>query len=308
MPAGRVVAALVTVQVLFGVHYFIAKLGLALVEPRAWAAIRIAGAAVLLLAWQALVRRRGWPPQRALASLAWYALFGIMLNQILFAEGLSRTTPSHSAILNSLIPVLTHAFAIAAGQERATLRRWLAFAVSFASVLVLLRVEQFRLDDRLVAGDLLTLANAISFAIFLVISRDAMRRLDPLAATACILGFGAMGIVAVGAPALAATSFVALPAAFWGYAAFTIVFATVATYALNAWALGRTESSVVALFIYLQPPIATALSMGLGGERPEPRFYVAAVGVFLGLALALGGPRQPTISGPRGLRPAKPES
>jgi drug/metabolite transporter (DMT)-like permease len=306
--AGRVVVALVTVQVLFGIHYYVAKLGLAWVAPRAWAAIRIVGGAALLLLWQAVVRRRGWPPRHAWGALAVYACFGVVANQILFAEGLARTTPSHSAILNSLIPVLTHAFAIAAGQERGTRRRFVAFAVSFASVLVLLRVEQFRLDDQLVLGDLLTLANGISFAIFLVLSRDAMRRFDPLAATACILGCGAVGIAGAGAPALAATPFAALPAVFWGYVAFTIVFATVATYALNAWALARTDSSVVALFIYLQPPIATALSMGFGGERPEPRFFLAAAGVFAGVGLALGGVRQPTLSGPSGLRPAKPAS
>ena len=34
---------------------------------------------------------------------ALYALFGIVINQVLFAEGLARTTPSHSAIINSLI-------------------------------------------------------------------------------------------------------------------------------------------------------------------------------------------------------------
>jgi drug/metabolite transporter (DMT)-like permease len=317
VPSGRVVAALVAVQVFFGLHYLLAKLALAHVPPRAWAAIRIAGAAILLVGWQALVRRRGWPARRELPRLALYSLFGVALNQILFAEGLARTTPAHSAILNSLIPVMTHALAIAAGQERATARRWTAFGVSFVSVLVLLRVERFRLDDALVVGDLLTLANGAAFSAFLVLSRDAMRRLDPLGATTCILGFGAAAIVAVGAPALAATPMAALPLGFWLCAAYAILFATVGAYALNAWALARTDSSTVALFIYLQPPLATVLSMVFWGERPGLRFFVAAAGVLAGVGLALGRGRpaqppdaepQPTIKGPSGLRPAKPSS
>jgi drug/metabolite transporter (DMT)-like permease len=135
-----------------------------------------------------------------------------------------------------------------------------------------------------------------------------MRRLDPLGATACIVGFGAAGIVAVGAPALAANPFAAVPAHFWWLVAFTILFATVGTYFLNAWALARTDSSMVALFIYLQPPIATALSMLFLDERPGLRFFVAAAGVFAGVALAVRGEPQPTRSGPSGLRPAKPSS
>lgn len=304
----RVVAALVAVQMFFGLHYPIAKIGLAMVEPKAWAALRIAGAAILLLGWQAMGRRRGWPPRRDWGKLAGFAVLGIVLNQILFAEGLARTTPSHSAILNTLIPVMTHGLAIAAGHERATARRWMAFALSFAGVAVLLGREAFRPQSTLVVGDLLTLANAASFSIFLVVSRNAMRRLDPIGATACILGFGACGIVAVAAPSLASTSFATLPPAFWACAAFAIVFATVATYALNAWALARTDSSMVALFIYLQPPLATFVSMTFFGERPGLRFFVAAALVLGGVGLALGGERQPTMSGPKGRRPAKPAS
>lgn len=282
----RVAAALIAVQVFFGVHYFAAKLALGMVPARAWATMRIAAAAALLLLWQAL-RRRGTPPRREWARLALFALFGITLNQILFAEGLSRTTPSHSAILNSLIPVMTLVIAMIARHERATPGRLGAVAVSFVSVLVLLRVESFRLDDRLVVGDLLTLANGASFSLYLVMSRGAMRRLDPLGATAVILGFGALGVSAVGATALAQVPFAALPLRFWLLVGYAVVFATVVTYGLNAYALSHTDSSMVALFIYLQPPIATALSMIFLGERPGPRFWIAAAGVFTGVGLAI---------------------
>src|SRR5262249_35875503 len=167
-----------------------------------------------------------------------------------------------------------------------------------------------RLDDRLVVGDLLTLANGASFSLYLVISRDAMRRLDTIAATAWILGFGACGIALLGAPVLVHTNLAALPLRFWGYVAYAVVFATVATYALNAYALAHTDSSVVALFIYLQPPIATALSMLFLGERPEARFFVAAIAGFAGVALAVIGraSAQPTESGPSGRLPASPAS
>jgi len=282
----RVGAALLAVQVFFGVHYFAAKLALGMVPARAWATLRIVAAALLLLGWQ-LLRRRGMPPRHEWGRLALFSLFGITINQLLFAEGLSRTTPSHSAILNSLIPVMTLVIAMIVRHERATPARIGAVAVSFVSVLVLLRVESFRLDDRLVVGDLLTLANAASFSLYLVMSRRAMRRMDPLGATAVILGFGALGVSAVGAPALAQVPFATLPVRFWLLMGYAVVFATVVCYGLNAYALSHTDSSMVALFIYLQPPIATALSMIFLGERPDLRFWIAALGVFAGVGLAI---------------------
>jgi drug/metabolite transporter (DMT)-like permease len=282
----KVGLALVLVQVFFGIHYFAAKIILQTMPPRAWAAVRIAAAAALLMAYDLVFLRRH-PARADLGRLAVYSLFGVVFNQILFAEGLARTTPAHSSIINSLIPVMTLGIALLVGRERSTPGRILSIVISFASVLLLLGVENFRIENTLVAGDLLTLANGFSFSIFLVISRDFLRRNDPLAATAWLLVFGAAGIVAVGAGPLSRVEFGALPARFWLLAAYAVVFATVLAYFLNYYALRHTDSSMVALFIYLQPPIATALSMAFLGERPGPRFWVAAGGIFLGVFLAV---------------------
>jgi len=61
----------------------------------------------------------------------------------------------------------------------------------------------------------------------------------------------------------------------------------VLTYVLNYWALARVPSSVVALFIYVQPLIAATLSAALFGERPAPRVLAGAALIFAGVFLAL---------------------
>lgn len=309
----RVYAALVLVQIIFGVNYFVSKLILERMSPRAWASLRVAGAALLLFTFNALWLRlypRRW---RDVAPLLVFALFGVVLNQLLFVEGLSRTTPSHSALINSLIPVMTLGFALVLRHESWTLRRVLSMLLAFASVLMLLGVENLRFDEAWVLGDLLTLANASSFSLFLVLSRDYLRRNHALASTVFLFAFGSVGMLAIGGRDLVRVDFAALPAAFWAQAAFVIVFATAVVYVLNYYALQHVESSMVALFIYLQAPIATLLSVALLGERPSPRFYLAAVGIFVGVflavgrrALAAGAPQ--ALRAPSGRRPAKPLS
>jgi len=283
----RVFGALVLVQVIFGVHYFVAKLALTMMPPRAWSALRILGGAGLLVLFNALFLRRRPHGAGDLARFALFALLGVVINQVLFAEGLSRTTPSHSALINSVIPVATLGFALLLRQERGTRRRLTSILVAFAGILVLLRVESFRIQEEWVLGDLMTLANASSFSLFLVLSRDTLRRTHPLAATSWLLGLGALGIVAVGGGQLAAVDFGALPARFWALAAYVIVFATALAYFLNYYALGHVDSSLVALFIYLQAPLATLLSYVYLGERPEPRFFVAAAAIFSSVFLAV---------------------
>ncbi|UCE01687.1 MAG: DMT family transporter [Candidatus Latescibacterota bacterium] len=283
----HVYGALVMVQVLFGVHYFAAKLILETMTPRAWATIRVLGAATILMLYNVVVVRRHPASLADVGRLALFALFGVVCNQVLFVEGLSRTTPSHSSIINSLIPVVTLGIAMLLGMERPTRRHVLSIFVAFAAVLVLLRVESFRLEDQLVVGDLLTLANATSFSLFLVISRRYLQRTHPMMATAYLFVLGAIGIATLGVGPLQEVSFAALPSRFWWLAAYAILCATALTYFLNFYALRRVESSTVALFIYLQAPIATLLSMLFLGERPGPRFWIAAAGIFLGVYLAV---------------------
>ena len=79
----------------------------------------------------------------------------------------------------------------------------------------------------------------------------------------------------------------ALPWWAWGAMAYTVLGATVGAYALNAFALRHTDSSVVGFFVFLQPLIATAVSALSGGERINWRFATASALVVVGVALVL---------------------
>ena len=279
-----VVGVLLLVQLFFGLHYVAAKSLLRWIDPAAWALVRVAGAA-LLLQLLALRRPSRRPGRREWGRLAVFALFGVVLNQVLFIEGLSRTTPAHSALIMTMIPLLTILFAVLLGKERPTAARAAGLVLALAGVWILLHADRFRVAGDLLVGDLLTLTNATSYSLFLVISREYLVRNDPLVATARVFTLGAFGVAAYGLLPLSRVEPASLPWQAWSLAAFIIVFPTVGAYWLNYWALSRVASSMVALFIYLQPVIATASQWGLGQGAPGPRFYLAAVLVFAGVAL-----------------------
>ncbi|MGH9866542.1 MAG: DMT family transporter [Candidatus Polarisedimenticolia bacterium] len=285
-----VVSALVAVQVFFALHYVAARYIMDYVPPLAWATMRIVPAAGLLFGYALATRPRLIPrDRRELATIAWCSLFGVVINQICFVEGLARTSAAHSAIINTSIPVATLLIAILMRRERPTGRKLVGITLSLAGVLWLILHGGASLGGAWMTGDMLTLANAISYSFFLVISRPLLQRHNSLVVTALMLLFGAMGITAAGAPQLVRVSLAALPASVWWTGAFVVLFATVGAYILNAYALKRVDSSSVALFIYLQPVIAAAVAWAVRGERVGLEAVVAAAFIFAGVALSLMG-------------------
>jgi len=280
----RITIALLTVQLLFGVHYLAAKYIVAEMSPPAWATMRVLTSAVILLAL-ALITKRKFPNKCDSLILAGCSLFGVGINQAFFLEGIARTTGGHAALLNSQIPVFTLLIALLIGQEKLTLSKFLSFAFGSAGVLVLLEVDNFNPDRTMFIGDIFNLANALSFAIFVVMSRRVISRNDPLASTAVLFVFGSIWMLGYGGSELLTTNFTVLSkTAIWSMV-FTVLGATIGTYLLNYWVLARTRATHVALYIFLQPVIATILDVIILKENFGWRFPIATIFVLGALVL-----------------------
>lgn len=286
----RVHAALITVSLLFGANYVFTKRILASLPAPSWVLFRVAAAA-LVLGLLALRFGKRRPQPRLVLWLCFASLLGVVLNQILFTEGLALTRSEHSAVINACIPTWTLCLAVLFRQERFTPRRVLAVLVALGGVLTLFQVDQIVTGhvgigrDELV-GDLLTWANGVSFALHLILMRRLSPQLDPWWATA-VMFLAATAMVSVYAvPQLEAAHLEAVvtPPVVW-FAAYAVLCATVLTYALNTWALKHTHSSQVALYINVQPLVAVALGPFFAMPAPDWRFFVALAGVAIGLFL-----------------------
>lgn len=299
--AFRVHLALITVSLVFGGSYVFTKRLLVADPPvpaGAWVLFRIVAATVILVPLALALRRRqptNEPRRRVWPWLVVASFFGVGLNQVLFTEGMARTTPEHSAVVNACIPTWTLLVAVLAGQERLGLRRIVAILVALAGVFWLLGVDRMLFGDSApsdgtrgasLLGDLLTMANGIAFAIHLVMLRKLGRDVDPWTATAIMFVSGSLMISLWSAPQVTAASVDAVltAPAVW-YALYVILFATVLTYLLNTWALRHTHSSQVALYINVQPIVAAALNSALGAPLPGHRFFTALALVAIGLWL-----------------------
>lgn len=292
-----VAGSLVLVQVFFGLHYLAAQAVMEEIPPRAWALLRVAGALIVMLAVLKLAGLR-FPPREDWGRFAAFALFGIVINQLCFVEGLARTTPTHASLIMTTIPVVTFLMAVALRRERARPVTVAALLVAFLGALLVIRPERGTADGtRILVGDLLTVINATSFSFFLVVAKRTLERTHPIVATTALLLFGTLGMGVAGGVELARLDFASVSSTTWTLGVAIVLLPTVGAYLINSWALARVESSMVAFFIFLQPLIASGLSILFFGERPGIGIAVGAVLILLGSAMTIHGRARRGTSG-----------
>lgn len=282
-PGARVHAALITVQLLFALWPVAGASLLHYMTPAALVGVRLMLGAPILAALAKLHREK-LPRTRDLVRLAGLGALGISVNQILFVEGLSRSGPVNASIAVLLIPPFTVGAALLLGRERFVWSRAVGVAIALAGGAMLVRAERF--DGARMLGNLMLVGNTASYGVYLVLARATVARLGALRTVAWVMVLGGLEALPFTVMPTLAVDWANLPPAAWGAVAFVVLGPTVLTYLLNAWALSRAQSSLVAAYVYAQPPIAALASWWLLDILPGGRVVLAGAIIVVGLALA----------------------
>ena len=287
--------ALLTVSLLFGANYVVAKFALREVPPSGLVVVRACGTAVILFMASLLHRpARGREPLRPseFGQLFLYSLLGVSINQLCFLAGLDRSTATNASIMLVSIPVLTHAFAVMLGRERPSVATGAGIALGLAGALLLI-IPRGGIDfsSRTTIGNLLLLTGGCSYGLYLVLTRDILARHDPLRVISWTFVLAAITVLPFGAHDASRLFSGAITKAGWASIAFVVVAATVLPYLLNVWALARVESSFVAIYVLVQPLFAATLARVVLHERFGPHIAAAAALVVAGVVVSSFGPR-----------------
>jgi drug/metabolite transporter (DMT)-like permease len=279
---GKAVAALLTVQVLFGLFPVAAKKVLPFLDPWSLLGARVAGAAFCLLAIHLVLVRNPIPIRAMFPKVAGLAFLGVILNMGLFIVGLEMTSATEAVLVITTIPVFTYGIAVALGRERMGPRRLAGILLAVAGVVVLIG---FHPDPAHALGNLLVMANALSYAAFLVLARPTIQKYDALSLTTWVFLLGSVVFLPLGLANGLRGKLAALPAPEVGWLVFIILGASVLTYVLNTVMLRHVAASTVAAFTYVQPIFTAVASYLLLGETLPARILPAAALVFAGVWL-----------------------
>ena len=304
-----VVAALLTVYLVWGSTYLAIAVMIETLPPLLAAGVRYATAGVLLLAFlvarAAVKRGANAKPGERPAAVHWRSALIIGALLLLGGNGgvvlAERSIPSGvAAVLIATTPIWLAVFDAIATRRRPSplVIGGLIGGIAGVAVLVV-PVEGFDQLDLLGVG--LAVVAAISWATGSIYARRA-----PLPRSA-LLGTG-MEMVAGGAALLLAGTLLGEPAATdpgsfslrsllaVGY---LIVFGSILAFSAYTWLLANVPVSTVATYAYVNPIVAVALGAVFLSEEITPRTIVASV-VIIGAVVAMvsGRPREAEEPGP----------
>lgn len=282
----RAHAAILMANVIYGANFSIARIAMPeYIRPQGFILLRVVFALLLFWLFGRLKGIREKIEQKDHVRLFMMGMAGVAINQMLFFEGLSRTSNINAALIMTSTPIMVTAAAAFLFKERLSLPRMsgILLGVSGACTLILLRKDIH--GTATWQGDLMIFINAASYAVFIVGIKPLMRKYSPWTVIRWTFFYGLLMVTPFGFGQVAAIEWSTFPLAVWGSALFVIIATTFLAYLFNTYGLHHLSASIVSFYIYLQPVIATFISLLVMHESVSTVQIVACVLIFSGVYL-----------------------
>ena len=230
-------------------------------------------------------------------SLLLCGVLMVYLNQLLFAEGLQRSTATNGALIMALSPLVSALLAAVVFREKLTLQRLLGVALGFGGVAAVVLSHPGAGLSRAGTGDLMLVAAVVSFATGGAVVQRLARGMHPLVISWAIYLVGTCMLLAQAAFGSRALDLASLFPGWWQWVLilFSGVFATAISNLIWNRAIATIGVARTAVFLYWVPIFGVLFAALLLGERLTLWHLGGFVAVMAGTYL---GTRQPIPSSP----------
>jgi drug/metabolite transporter (DMT)-like permease len=277
-------AMLVVANVLWSANYATTKYAFGAWNPLAFALTRFAVAGALCAA--VVVHREGSLRVRRsdMPLVVGAAFVGILLNQLTFNYAVRETTAGNVALILASAPAFAALFAAAARHEHVRLRHFLAVAVAVSGVVVVI-LGGSNLAGFSLAGDLLAVGAALTWAGYSVMLRPLFARYSATRISALMIVLGSVMLVPFALPQTVSQNWGALGPLHAGAWVYSTIFPLVVTNLLYFRALRRIGAARATLYMYLQPFLGALFAAVLLGEQVTAVQLVGGAVIVLGVSL-----------------------
>ncbi len=280
---------LLGMALIWGVNFSVVKHATDVMHPLAFNGVRVALAAVALLAISSVLRSPA-PSRRDTLTLLALGVLGNGLYQLLFIEGIARTRAGNAALVMAATPAFIALLGRAIGVERVSLRGWSGVVLSITGIglVVFGAADQTQVvgaGRATLLGNLMVLGGSLSWALFTVLLKPFTARLDLLRISALTMVGGALPLAALASPSLIATDWEAVGAGAWLAILYSGIGALVIAYLFwyrGVQVLGATRTAV---YGNLQPAIALLVAWIALHEVPGQWQWLGALTIIAGVIL-----------------------
>jgi drug/metabolite transporter (DMT)-like permease len=274
----------ITANILYGINYVIAK-GIMPdhLSPRAIIFIRVAGALAFFWLFHSIFIKEK-VARKDLLKLAFCAIFGVAINQIMFFEGLNKTTEINTSIIMTINPIMVLIFSYFLLKEKITIFKIFGIMLGGAgAVYLILSQGNLSLSSDTFVGNLFIIVNASSFALYLVLVKPLMSKYNPLTIMKWIFLFGFIYVFPFSIGEVVQYDLTVIPTDIWLLIAYVIVGTTILGYLLYNFALQKISATTTSFYIYLQPLLASMTVILLGRDNLTHVEIISAILIFAGV-------------------------
>ncbi|MDH7447367.1 DMT family transporter [Aquimarina sp. 2201CG14-23] len=262
------------------------------IKPFGFILLRVIGAAILF--WIASI----WAPKQKIERGDWLrifgcAIFGMVINMLMFFKGLQLSTPINSSVMITISPILVFILSAIFLSEKITFLRTIGILLGFAGALglILFGAEVRQDAPNIPLGNILFIINAASYAIYLVLVKPLTAKYHAFTLMKWFFLIGVIINFPITISEFSEVQWTSLPYDVIWKMIFVVVGTTFFTYLLNVFALRTLKASTIGAFIYLQPLLAISFAMAMGADSLNLVKIMSAMLVFLGVYLVTKKPK-----------------
>ena len=215
------------------------------------------------------------------------SMLGFFLCQISFLIAIPEVTPMTSSIVSSLSPIYTMFIAAVAIKEPITVKKAGGVLISFVGIMILIfnSMHSAGATENSLRGILLMIVNGLSFALYLGIFKPLISKYSVCTFMKWIFLFSTLVSVPVSAGEIVSLEWSAVPGKLIAELGYLVFFATFISYYLIPFGQQRLRPTLVSMYAYIQPIIATGISICIGMDTLTWQKILSAVMVFAGVII-----------------------
>jgi drug/metabolite transporter (DMT)-like permease len=224
--------------------------------------------------------------RRDFIKLFFAGLFYIVLNQGSYIIGLSYTSPIDASVICTSLPVVTIMLAFFIFHEKIGLKKLVGVVLGGVGALTLILSNvNNSTSDSSVFGNAIVFCSQLSVALYLVLFRNLIIRYHIFTLIKWMFLFSAIVFCPIATSNVVDDLHKDFSLALWLNVGYVVLFGTVLAYLLIVASQKVLKPAVVSIFNYLQPIVATILTLILGIGCLTPikvlSMILVCVGVFI---------------------------
>ncbi len=227
---------------------------------------RVVGAAVCFWLTSFFGRHKEEVAGRDLLMFFFAGMLAIVFNQCCFTVGLSLTSPVNASIVTTTLPIATMLLAALFLKEPVTGKKVAGIVCGATGALLLIMGSRngAQKGSGNLTGDLLCLTAQCSFAVYLTVFKNLIRKYSVVTCMKWMFLYASAVILPFTGQQLAALPWTEIPPTAWAETFFVVFVATYLAYIMMMTGQKLLRPTVVSMYNYVQPIVASIVSVAAG--------------------------------------------